>query len=86
MTATFTGYKPHSRQGRAVRNINAPGLSEMWAKADKAGRVRLVEKMKQQGGFDFVTYQPAQSIQHVVIGWIIGQFKNDEYGVTVGEF
>jgi len=85
MQAIFTGYRHTAGKGEQYA-INAPGLSEMWAKADKAQRIRLVEKMKQQGGFDFVTYTPAQSIHNVVIGWIVGKFNDDEYGVTVGEF
>jgi hypothetical protein len=81
----FTGYKHAAGKGEQYA-IGAPNLSELWAKADKVGRIRLVEKMKQQGGFDFVTYEPAQSIQYVVINWLLGKFNNDEYGVTVGEF
>lgn len=85
MSTPFTGYKHIAGKGEQYA-IDAPHLSELWAKADKAGRIRLVDMMKRQGKFDFVTYHPAKSIQFVVINWITGHLKDDEYGVTIGDF
>lgn len=85
MASPFTGYKHIAGKGEQYA-IDAPNLSEIWAKANKIQRMLLVEKMKRQGGFDFVTYHPAKSIQFVVINWITGNLKADEYGVIIGDF
>lgn len=83
---TFTGYKHIAGRGEAYA-IDAPNLSEMWARANTEQRKRLVEKMKEQGGFDFVCYDKgAQNISQLVIGWIVGDFNEDENGVVVGDF
>lgn len=85
MNTPFTGYKHIAGHGQQYA-IDAPGLTEIWAKSDKMQRIRLIERMKQQGNFDFITYEPAKSVEYVVINWILNKFNNDEYGVTVGEF
>ena len=85
MKAIFTGYK-HIAGKLEQYGINAPGLSDIWAKADKAGRIRLVKQMQQRGGFDFITYYPAQSITNVVLSCEAGELETDEYGVTIGGF
>ena len=80
--AHFTGYRHIAGKGEQYA-INAPGLDELWAKSDAAQRRRLVERMKQQGRFDFVTYYPVKNIQNTVIGWILGELDSDDYGVVI---